>query len=55
MRAVVPDEIDVLSRPDEAHDRLTFFRRVGVEELLFGDSSTKALEVRGADLAVEAV
>jgi len=38
--------VEVLSTCDEAHDKLPFYRQVGVEELLYVDSTTKAFEVR---------
>ncbi len=38
--------VEVLSTRDEAHAKLPFYRQVGVEELLYVDSMTKAFEVR---------
>lgn len=38
--------VEVLSTRDEAHEKLPFYRQVGVEELLYVDSTTKAFEVR---------
>jgi len=38
--------VEVLSTRDEAPEKLPFYRQVGVEELLYVDSTTKAFEVR---------
>jgi Uma2 family endonuclease len=38
--------VEVLSPRDESYEKLAFYRRVGVEELLYVDSTTKAFEVR---------
>lgn len=38
--------VEVLSPRDDAYQKLPFYRRVGVEELLFVDAVTKAFEVR---------
>ncbi len=41
--------VEVLSPGDEAYEKLPFYRRVGVEELLFVDPRTKAFELRRPD------
>jgi Uma2 family endonuclease len=41
--------VEVLSPRDEAHEKLPFYLRVGVEELLYVASSTKAFEVRRSE------
>ena len=38
--------IEVLSPRDDSYAKLPFYRRVGVEELLFVDARTRAFEVR---------
>ena len=38
--------VEVLSPADESLDKLSFYRHVGVEELLYVDPGTKAFEVR---------
>ncbi len=38
--------VEILSNRDEAPEKLSFYRQVGVEELLYVDSTTKAFEVR---------
>ena len=41
--------VEVLSPADESYAKLPFYRRVGVEELLFVDVKTRAFEVRRPD------
>ena len=41
--------VEVLSPRDESYEKLPFYRRVGVEEVLFVDQATKAFEVRRPD------
>ena len=41
--------IEVLSPADESYEKLTFYRSVGVEELLYLDPRTRAFEVRRPD------
>lgn len=41
--------VEVLSPRDESHEKLPFYRHVGVEELLFVDQKTKMFEVRRPD------
>ncbi len=41
--------VEVLSPRDESHEKLPFFRRIGVEEVLFVDPRTRAFEVRRPD------
>lgn len=38
--------VEILSPRDESYEKLPFYRRVGVEEVLFVDQLTKAFEVR---------
>jgi len=41
--------VEVLSPRDESYEKLPFYRRVGVEEVLFVDPTTAAFEVRRPD------
>ncbi len=41
--------VEILSPQDESYDKLPFYRRVGVEELLFVDQTTRAFGVRRPD------
>ena len=38
--------VEILSPQDESYEELPFYRRVGVEELLYVDPETKAFDVR---------
>jgi len=38
--------VEILSPADESYEKLPFYRRVGVEELLYIDPITRAFEVR---------
>lgn len=38
--------VEVLSPNDESHEKLPFYRQVGVEEVLFVDPKSRAFEVR---------
>jgi len=38
--------VEVLSPGDDSYEKLPFYRRLGVEELLYVDPTTKAFEVR---------
>lgn len=37
--------VEILSPSDESYEKLAFYRRVGVEELLYVDPATRAFEV----------
>jgi len=41
--------VEILSAWDESYEKLPYYRRVGVEELLYVDQSTRAFEVRRPD------
>lgn len=41
--------VEILSPRDESYEKLGFYRRVGVEELLYVDPATRAFEVRRPD------
>ena len=41
--------VEILSPGDESYAKLPFYRRVGVEEVLFVDQTTRAFEVRRPD------
>lgn len=41
--------VEILSPGDESYEKLPFYRRVGVEELLFVDPVTREFEVRRPD------
>ena len=41
--------VEILSPRDESYEKLRFYRRVGVEEVLFVDQATGAFEVRRPD------